>query len=244
MSRLVKVIEPSTVEEGIGAVARRLFPGEGIGHLDPFVLFDEYMIEPGARFPMHPHTGFEGIQYLIEGSTYYRDSLGNEGTIVAGGARRFLTGLGFEHLEEPRSEAMTRGYLLWINLPRANKGMAPNYQQASPERIERSFKDGVMISTVLGEGTALPSITPVRMQHLTMTKGSGFEISIEEGFNSFVYLSDGHLDLSGLDVEGGKGVILADNADYTLEAIDGSEAVFVSGRRINERIIQRGHNVL
>jgi len=243
MSRLVKTVKAETVEEGSGAIASRLFPNSEFGHLDPFVLFDEYLIEPSAYFPMHPHSGFEGIQFLAEGATLYKDNLGNEGTITAGGARRFLTGLGFEHLEEPVSSVVTRGFLLWINLPRQFKTMSPSYMQLSPSEIPRRIEDGVMAATVLGEGSPFRTITPTTMLHLTMTEGSSFPLSVEEDTNSFVYLAQGSADLSGLEVEPGSGVVLADNSDYVLEALEGSEAVFVSGKRIHERIVHRGHIV-
>jgi hypothetical protein len=237
MSNLVKVVQAESVEEGRGAIARRLFPNSDFGHLDPFVLFDEYFIDPSASFPMHGHGGFEGIQYLAEGSTLYRDSKGNEGWIDAGGARRFLAGEGFEHMEMPRPGTLARGFLLWINLPADHKRMSTSYQQLSPDQIPRAFKDGVMVTTVLGDDSPLQAVTPAVMRHLTMTEGSSIGISANHGHNSFLFLADGSADVSGLEFSEGSGVILADNSEYVLKALSGSEVVFVSGRRIGQRIV-------
>lgn len=238
MSNLVKVVQAESVEEGKGALARRLFPNSEFGHLDPFVLFDEYFIDPSASFPMHGHGGFEGIQYLAEGSTLYRDNKGNEGWIDAGGARRFLAGKGFEHMEQPRPGTLARGFLLWINLPSRFKRMSTSYQQLTPDNLPRSVKDGIMVTTVLGDDSPLQSVTPTVMRHLTMTADSSIRIPTKDDHNSFLFLADGSADVSGLELSEGSGVVLADNSDYTLKALSGSEVMFVSGKRLGQRIVQ------
>ncbi len=240
MSNLVKVVQAESVEQGKGALARRLFPNSDFGHLDPFVLFDEYFIDPSASFPMHEHGGFEGIQYLVEGATLYRDNLGNEGWIEAGGARRFLAGKGFQHSEEPRTGKFARGFLLWIKLPSAYSKMSSTYQQIAPEKLPRDFKGGIMITRILGDDSPLQSITPTIMRHFSMTKGSSLKIEAKDDHNSFLFLADGSAEVSGLEFSEGSGVVLADNSEYDLKALDGSEVVFVSGRRIGERIRQDG----
>ena len=240
MSNLVKVVQAESVEEGKGALARRLFPNSDFGHLDPFVLFDEYFIDPSASFPMHEHGGFEGIQYLTEGATLYKDNMGNEGWIDAGGARRFLAGKGFSHLEEPRPGKLARGFLLWIKVPEAFRVISSSYQQLTPEQVPRTVKDGIMITTVLGEDSPIRPLTPTIMKHLSMTKGSSMKIVAKDDFNSFLFLADGSAEVSGLEFSEGSGVLLADNSEYDLKALDGSEVVFVSGRRIGERIRQDG----
>lgn len=40
-----------------------------------------------AGFPMHPHRGIETVTYLVEGDIEHQDSLGNKGSIVAGGCQ-------------------------------------------------------------------------------------------------------------------------------------------------------------
>ena len=65
----------TTGSEGDSAEVNRLFPVHGFMNFDPFVLWDDFTIRPGAGFPDHPHRGFEGVTYVIQGSINHTDKV-------------------------------------------------------------------------------------------------------------------------------------------------------------------------
>ena len=145
-------VKPEWIDEGDGARALRLIPNGG-EHLDPFVLFDEYFVDPSASFPMHPHGGFEGYQFLMAGSTEYNDNLGNKGIIRKGDMRRFVAGQGFEHSEYPRSKETVRGYLVWIKLPSSGKDIPTNFQELHGNEVMMDDDNVALTTTIFGEGS-------------------------------------------------------------------------------------------
>lgn len=55
-----------------GLRAKRLFPTDRQSHLDPFVVFERFFIEPTQGFETHPHSGFEIVSYMLEGGMAHR----------------------------------------------------------------------------------------------------------------------------------------------------------------------------
>lgn len=76
ITKKVKKFEAVKQSEGRGATVKRAFPSSSIDHLDPFVLLDEFFVEPPAGFPEHPHKGFEAVTYTLEGVFRHKDSTG------------------------------------------------------------------------------------------------------------------------------------------------------------------------
>jgi len=62
--------------EGQGTRTKRLFPVHDLRH-DPFVLLDEFFLDPLAGFPPHPHRGFEVVTFMIDGGMRHEDDIGN-----------------------------------------------------------------------------------------------------------------------------------------------------------------------
>src|SRR5438876_519647 len=95
--RAVKSISQSQLTlEGAGVKLRRAFGFGRTSDFDPFLLLDDFRNEhpedylPG--FPWHPHRGIETITYVLSGSVHHGDSLGNKGTMGAGGHPLYVPG--------------------------------------------------------------------------------------------------------------------------------------------------------
>nr|WP_242493345.1 pirin family protein [Haloarcula hispanica] len=88
------------VRHGTGVNSNRAFPTDSYPYnLDPFVLFEQFYIDPDTGFPMHPHRGFEIVSYMIEGGMEHEDSLGVANTAYENDAMRITTGSGIRHSE-------------------------------------------------------------------------------------------------------------------------------------------------
>jgi hypothetical protein len=107
-----EIVEPVTMTEGAGATVRRLFPVPGRRELDPFLVFDEFFVPPGAGFPPHAHEGFEAITYLFAGAFRHEDNFGNKTTVGPGGrsdSRRGAASCTRRCLKGPRSHMVAAG---------------------------------------------------------------------------------------------------------------------------------------
>ncbi|MGA1822090.1 MAG: pirin family protein [Thermoplasmatota archaeon] len=236
--QMLKKISSVLFDEGTGARANRLL-GEGV-HLDPFVLFDEYIIPPDGGFPLHGHGGFEAVQFLMEGGTEYRDNMDNRGIIGALGARKFVPGIGFQHSEYPSDGVATRGYLLWIKLSSAIGNPGTDYTQAGPGEIPLAVEDGFRKRTILGPGSPLRTFGNITFKHILSTETGSLNVYVRRGQNGFVYLSRGSLSLDRITLERGEGLVLEEGRVHTIEVSSGSEIVYAAGYRTNEAIIQDG----
>jgi hypothetical protein len=228
------------VVEGKGAQALRIL-GEGVHH-DPFVLFDDYVVPPDASFPMHPHNGFEGFQYLFEGSTLFEDLKGNSGSIGPGGARRFVCTGGFNHSERPLDGLAARGALLWVKLPSEKRDSAQLYQQASSGELPLREEGGMRIRTVVGSGSVLGSVIPVSME---VVEGAGqLRYGLDECENGLIYVRTGEVIVEGQTINSGEGLAIFGPVDMAISARGPAVMVVVKGSRIGEPIVQEGGDVL
>jgi len=104
----MNVIKPTEKKEGAGAKVKRLFPSQEMKHLDPFVLLDEFFVDPSKGFPPHEHRGFEAITYMLDGGFRHKDDLGNDSTVYRGCVQKFTAGRGITHSEMPVGEDQPR----------------------------------------------------------------------------------------------------------------------------------------
>ena len=156
--------------EGEGFPVRRAFAGVSHADLDPFVHLDqmgEVDYAPGEPkgTPWHPHRGFETVTYIIDGEFVHQDSHGGGGRITNGDTQWMTAGSGILHIEVPPEELVVSGGLfhglqLWVNLPSADKMVAPRYQdlRASEVGLRPSADGGALVRVIAGsvDGRARP----------------------------------------------------------------------------------------
>ena len=157
LRNIEKIIEPEYVIEGAGVLLRRSIAPRSSNLFDPFLLFDHFAFNdpvegPIRGFPMHPHRGIETVTYMLEGSVYHRDSLGNSGLIGPGDVQWMTSGRGILHEEMPRRAAtgVINGFQLWVNLPASKKMSLPRYQEVNAAMISSAKVDGADVRIVAG----------------------------------------------------------------------------------------------
>ncbi|WP_374668396.1 pirin family protein [Acinetobacter sp.] len=100
-------------------------------------------IVPG--FPEHPHTGFETITLVEQGTVDHFDSLGNGGRYADGDVQWLSTGSGVEHCEmfpllhEDRPNPFEL-FQIWFNSAPEQKKMPPDYKMFWRERIPHAYE--------------------------------------------------------------------------------------------------------
>ena len=255
--------------EGEGFPVRRAFAGIAPEDLDPFIHMDqmgevEYAPGEPKGTPWHPHRGFETFTYLMDGQFLHQDSHGGGGVILEGGTQYMTAGDGILHIETPPEKLVETGGLfhgvqLWINLPKAKKRIAPQYQdlQGLDSSMVTSADGGALVRVLAGEinGFSGPGIshTPLAITHVTLAPGARVEIPWRKDFNALAYVlsGTGTVGVQGQPIKTGQMAVLVDGDTIVLQAAESQESrspgldVFlIGGLPLREPVFQYGPFVM
>lgn len=254
------LLQAKPVVEGAGVHLKRVFGYQEAPLLDPFLLLDDFRAEnPNdylMGFPSHPHRGIETITYVLTGEVEHTDSLGNQGTILAGDVQWMTAGSGIVHAEMPKGndDGLLEGFQLWANLPAQQKMMTPRYQEIQSFEIPEVVRtDGARIKVICGEvdgveGPVQDLIIEPRYLDISLPPHTQFKLATRLGDTVLAYVFGGqacfcqkHQTLAG----DGTLVLFADG-----EAIDVSTSgvsarfLLVSGRPLDEPVAWKGPIVM
>jgi quercetin 2,3-dioxygenase len=201
------VIAAHRQREGGGFIVRRPFPTGSLPLVDPFLLLDEmgpadYAPGEAVGAPDHPHRGFETVTYMLAGEFEHEDSAGNRGKIAKGDVQWMTAGRGVVHSEMPSAHirehgGRVHGFQIWVNLPAADKMMAPRYQEVPGDRLpEAATPDGrahvrVIAGEALGARAVIDTRIPIVYQDWTLKPGASIEQPLAAGHNAFVFVFEG-----------------------------------------------------
>jgi redox-sensitive bicupin YhaK (pirin superfamily) len=204
---VVSVTTAPSAYEGEGFPVRRAFAGVDLRALDPFIHMDqmgevEYAPGEPKGTPWHPHRGFETVTYMIDGEFQHSDSNGGGGLITNGDTQWMTAGGGILHIEVPpehqiASGGLFHGFQLWVNLPRAQKFVAPRYQdiRAGNVALLGSPDGGALLRVIAGEvdGHTGPgsTYTPITLVHATLSPGASLTLPWRKDFNALAYVMNG-----------------------------------------------------
>ena len=251
-------------QDGNRVSLTRLVPGRGqdgaaaFRVMDPFLLMDHFgpmVLPPGtdAGFPPHPHRGFQTLTYLIQGAFRHRDSTGGSGLLRSGGAQLMNAGSGIVHEEMPVPEQLEtggpiEGVQLWINLPKAEKGTAPGYEDLQPESMPWHDLPGGRIRVLAGTwaGVTGPAHTPAKIAyaHLELEPGGRFEQALPAGWTAAVVPLQGSIRIMGTGVPADTVALLGDGDGVALEATSAVSLMLMAGEPIGEPIAHYGPFVM
>ena len=267
--KVLKIIDAPSAYEGEGFPVRRAFAGLTMADIDPFVHLDqmgevEYAPMEPKGTPWHPHRGFETFTYLIDGQFIHQDSHGGGGVISDGGTQYMTAGAGVLHIETPpeslvMSGGLFHGLQLWINLPRGQKMIDPQYQdlQGRDSAMVTSADGGGLLRLLAGEvdGHRGPGIshTPLAITHLTLAPGASIDIPWREDFNALAYVLAGRgaVGTEGHPVRTGNNVVLVGGNVLRITAHASQESrspnlemFIIGGLPLREPVIQYGPFVM
>jgi redox-sensitive bicupin YhaK (pirin superfamily) len=236
---VLRRIESVPSIDGAGATLQRVFPQPSFRNLDPFVLLDDFDVQPPAGFPEHPHRGFEAFTYMIAGTFEHADNLGNVSRVTAGGTQRFNSGRGARHSEMPGTSSSNRGLQLWVNLPRKLKQMDPEYADTQPDAMPVDESSGLVTRTIVGERSPVALHTEVEYLDVKLIADATFARTIPDERNTLVYVIDGVARIGDEEVPRGHGVLLS-AGELEVVGNEGTRFAFLSGRPHGEPILHRG----
>ncbi len=201
--------------EGAGVKLHRAFGFQDPTELDPFLLFDDFRNENpedyANGFPWHPHRGIETITYVLSGSVEHSDSLGNTGTLNAGGAQWMTAGSGILHQEMPsgNTNGQMHGFQLWGNLPASQKMTTPRYQDVLDADIPQVIDDDgtaarVIAGSFWGKNGPIDGIA-ADPQYLDISIPAGVKktLPVDTYRRAFAYVFEGAAAFSDASQPGG-----------------------------------------
>jgi redox-sensitive bicupin YhaK (pirin superfamily) len=253
--------------EGGGFLVHRPFPTNTLSDFDPFLLFDEMGpmdVLPGEAkgAPDHPHRGFETVTYMLSGSFRHKDSQGHQGKLNPGDVQWMTAGRGVIHAEEPSDEfqesgGRLHGVQLWVNLPKAEKMIRPNYQEIPAEKIPsaRSSDGNVEVRVIAGESLGARAVietrTPIFYLDLALKPGGRVVQPVAPNFNAFAYVLEGPVLFGNRAVPVPRGNMVSfdrDGDEVRIEAPRESQSparvLLIGGLPLNEPIARYGPFVM
>lgn len=257
---IVKVVRGMPTSDGAGVSLTRIIGQPDLPRLDPFLMLDFFGSDnPGeyiAGFPPHPHRGFQTVTYMLAGKMRHKDSVGNEGVIDAGGIQWMNAGRGIIHEEMPeQEEGLLQGFQLWVNLPAKEKMSAPNYQDIQPDSVPTVQIQNASVKVLAGEVDGVKG--PVKTTAVAPTfldidlKGGQCDIVLKSNEAAFLYVYEGNITVGKGDqaqktmLESGElGVLSQQGTRLSFSSEKGSKIIVVSGKPINEPIVQYGPFVM
>ncbi|MFQ5471207.1 MAG: pirin family protein [Gammaproteobacteria bacterium] len=251
-----RLIPAAATPEGAGVTVHRTIGTPSLRNYDPFMLLDHFSSDNPddyiAGFPSHPHRGFSTFTYMIDGHMEHKDSMGNTGNLGPGAAQLMKAASGVIHSEMPKQEAgLMRGFQLWINLPAVHKMDDPGYQEYQADAFPIVEAEDYRVKVVIGEFAEAASpikdeITQVSYFDVDIAGGGHFQHDTVSSHNSFIYLFEGSGQLNGRAVPEHTLMTLGDS-DQVIDFVadeEGARFVFISGKPINESIVQYGPFVM
>jgi quercetin 2,3-dioxygenase len=220
-------------------------------------------------FPGHPHRGFETVTIVRDGLIDHSDSLGATARFGGGDVQWLTAGRGIVHAEMFPLLARDRGnplelFQIWLNLPRADKMVAPHFtmlwREQMPTHIARDSGGRTTAVTVvagrLGEAQAAappPSSWAARADAdvaiwtIKMAPGAKWTLPpARAGSNRTVYFFRGTaLTVAGRTLPSSRAIALRPDVEVALEnGADESELLLLQGRPLGEPVVSYGPFVM
>jgi redox-sensitive bicupin YhaK (pirin superfamily) len=250
--------------EGEGFPVRRTLASIAYRHLDPFIMMDhmgevEYAAGEPRGTNWHPHRGFETVTYLIDGQFIHQDSHGGGGVITDGATQWMTAGSGLLHIETPPEALVEKGGLfngfqLWVNLPAADKWLAPAYQpvEAADLLLLSSEDGGALLRVIAGnvDGHVGPGSThtPITLLHASIAPGAQLSLPWQPTYNAlaYAYAGSGTVGPQQHDVAAGQTVVFGKGDRVTITAGPKSslEVILLGGEPIGEPMVHYGPFVM
>jgi redox-sensitive bicupin YhaK (pirin superfamily) len=165
-----------------------------------------------------------------------------------------FSGRGITHSERfPKKMVEEGGELefiqFWVNAPAKFKNEPPNYQPISLDETPLSKEEKSKIWVVSGEYKGIKGIAPTYSPQLLLRgeieDGSSVDIPIPEAYNALIYVLNGSLDLSGVNLKTkDMGILNHDGDGLKIEANEDTRFIILSGEPINEPIATYGPFVM
>ena len=224
-------------------------------------------VVPG--FPQHPHRGFETVTIVRSGFIDHSDSLGATARFGRGDVQWLTAGKGVVHAEmfpllDLAAPNPLELFQIWLNLPAADKMVAPHFSMLWNEAIPRHVIEDAAgrtteIAVVAGDlgDVAAPAPPPhswaarpdsdLAIWTIRMAPGARWALPpAQPGSNRTLYCFRGRgLQVAGQEMPAKSSAGLRPDHEVPLEAgAEATQLLLLQGRPIGEPVVQYGPFVM
>jgi redox-sensitive bicupin YhaK (pirin superfamily) len=266
--RTIEIVVPPGVPHMVGDGFRvhNFIPSRfrlDMQRMDPFIVMDynsKFYFPPTQRpkgVGVHPHRGFETVTIAYKGKVAHHDSSGNKGIIGEGDVQWMTAASGVLHKEYHEENFSKAGgefqmVQLWVNLPAKDKMSPPKYQAITNAEISKVHlpDNAGFIEVIAGEyqGVKGPAktFTPVNMQNAKLNMGGKALFSFPSEYNTVLLVIEGSVKVNDSEGVPTDHLVLFENngEEFTVEALENSIVLVLSGQPINEPIAAHGPFVM
>ncbi|WP_316764356.1 pirin family protein [Pedobacter aquatilis] len=257
VANVLKAPAPHMVGDGFRV--HNFFPSGYEIDMNPFFLMDYgSKIEFSARkeprgVGVHPHRGFETVTIAYHGAVAHHDSSGNSGIIFPGDVQWMTAASGILHKEyHEEAYSLTGGPFqmvqLWINLPAKDKMRKPKYQAVKQADMAKFIlpDNGGNIEIIAGSYQGITgnasTFTPIELYNARINKGGKASFNFASNFNTGFMIVEGSVKINGTELAQVDSFIhfKKEGEEVSLEALENSVILILSGQPIDEPIFQYG----
>ena len=246
--KISRTVSGSNQVDGAGVHLVRVLGPAQTKEFDPFLMLDAFDSRNPADytkgFPWHPHRGIETVTYLMAGDIEHGDSLGNKGHIRDGGCQWMTAGSGIIHQEMPQASPHMLGLQLWVNLPRKDKWVHPQYRDIKAELIPKVQEKAGMVGVISGtygkvKGALQGDYVQARVLDVALKPDAAWSLPVDPQSTLFIYIVQG-AGLFGdpvVRVESHRAVLFGEGDQFSLQAgPEGIRFLLFAGRPLREPI--------
>ena len=191
-------------------------------HFGDLLVINDDIIQPQTGFAPHGHQDMEIITYVRRGAITHEDSRGNKGRTVAGDVQVMSAGTGIQHSEYNFEDEATNLFQIWIT-PDEN-GLTPRWDSA--EFPHQPITDSLPL-LVSGDGQAPLQINNKAAKIYAGTLQDGQELTHKISGKAYILVSEGQLNIAGIDAVRGDAVTVEQQATVALTASGDSEVLII-----------------
>jgi redox-sensitive bicupin YhaK (pirin superfamily) len=195
---------------------------DGVGALR---VFNDDLIVAGADWPLHPHRDSASNTYVVAGYFRHADSLGNDGSLEAGGAQVMtFSHAGDLHSERNGSRDLPMRFIQFWILPSV-RGLETTVQQRQYTLEDRTDRWLQIMGPTGTDGLDLAQDARALVSHLT--DAGPLEHMFGPGRGGYLYVIDGRLSLDGDSLRTGDAVKITGEAALELSTNVGAELILI-----------------
>jgi quercetin 2,3-dioxygenase len=234
----LKKVKSVEMSEEKGIWGKRFFPSNFMRDFDPFILLDEFFVEPPGGLPTQTNEGFECITYVLDGSVSFKDNDGHSKTLGDGGVQRFIAGKGVQHSFKPERNGVNHLIRLWINLPSNLKGTESSFQYLEAKDLPYEENATKLIRKIAGKKAPLTLHNKVQFKDVTLARNSFHKFTFSNQDRGFIYVVtgiNGSINVNDTVIEPGEGMFFENIHELTIHCRDRAcRFIFVAGIPHNE----------
>ncbi|MBL7665191.1 MAG: pirin family protein [Bacteriovoracaceae bacterium] len=230
-----------------------------------FQVKDGFRLYHGAEvpgFPVHPHRGFETITIVRKGYADHADSLGAAGRYGEGDVQWMTAGAGVQHSEmfpllNKDKENTLELFQIWLNLPKKNKMVSPDFKMLWANTIPKINKDKLEISIISGEygdtkfyqapknSWAADPENQVNLLLVKLKKNGVFEYPSKSQVNRSLYFFEmGQVEVNQELISQKRALFVEPDIKLKIKALADCEFLLMEGKPIGEPVVQQGPFVM